>query len=242
MKNVTLEVVENISLTEKIYKLILKGDIKAITYPDEFVNLKLDNFYLRRPFSVSDFEDDKLTIIYKVLGRGTNYMTSLKPGNKIDTLINLGNGFQYLSQKPLIVAGGIGIAPFVKLIKEFNKKGIKPTLIYGEQTKDNFILLDFFKENTNLILTTDDGSLGYHGNSVKYLAENKLDFDKYYACGPTPMLKALKEYNDNGYLSLEAHMGCGFGACMGCSIKTVNGFKRVCKEGPVFLASEVIYE
>lgn len=242
MKNVILEVVENVSLTDKIYKLILKGDIKAITYPDEFVNLKLDNFYLRRPFSVSDFEDDKLTIIYKVLGRGTNYMTSLKPGTKIDTLINLGNGFQYLSQKPLIVAGGIGIAPFVKLIKEFNKKGIKPTLIYGEQTKNNFILLDFFKENTNLILTTDDGSLGYHGNSVKYLTENKIDFDKYYACGPTPMLKALKEYNNNGYLSLEAHMGCGFGACMGCSIKTVNGFKRVCKEGPVFLASEVIYE
>ncbi len=242
MKNVILEVVENVSLTDKIYKLILKGDIKAITYPDEFVNLKLDNFYLRRPFSVSDFEDDKLTIIYKVLGRGTNYMTSLKSGTKIDALINLGNGFQYLSQKPLIVAGGIGIAPFVKLIKEFNKKGIKPTLIYGEQTKDNFILLDFFKENTNLILTTDDGSLGYHGNSVQYLAENKLDFDKYYACGPTPMLKTLKKYSDNGYLSLEAHMGCGFGACMGCSIKTINGFKRVCKEGPVFLASEVIYE
>ena len=166
----------------------------------------------------------------------------LQVGTKLNVLVGLGNGFRELSNNPLIVAGGIGIAPFINLIKVFNKKGIKPTLIYGEQTKDNFILLDFFKEHTNLYLTTDDGSLGYKGNAVNFLKNSQINFDKYYACGPNLMLKALKEYSDNGYLSLEARMGCGFGACMGCSIKTINGYKRVCKEGPVFKASEVIYE
>lgn len=242
MKDVLLEVIKNEKLSKNIYEMTFKGDVNVINYPDEFINIKLPDFYLRRPFSVADFTKDTLTIIYKVLGAGTKEMSEIKVGTKLQVLVGLGNGFRDLSLKPLIVAGGIGVAPFVKLVKEFNAKNIKPTMIYGEQAKANFVYLDFFKENTNLYLTTDDGSLGFKGNAVAFLKENKLSFDKYYACGPTPMLRALKEYNANGYLSLEARMGCGFGACMGCSIKTTSGYKRVCKEGPVFLASEVIYE
>lgn len=242
MKDLLLEIIDNKKLSNSIYQMVLKGDLSIIKYPNEFVNVKLKDFYLRRPFSVADYTTNTLTIIYKVLGEGTKEMSFLQVGTKFNVLVGLGNGFRELSNNPLIVAGGIGIAPFINLIKVFNKKGIKPTLIYGEQTKDNFILLDFFKEHTNLYLTTDDGSLGYTGNAVNFLKNSQINFDKYYACGPNLMLKALKEYSDNGYLSLEARMGCGFGACMGCSIKTINGYKRVCKEGPVFKASEVIYE
>ena len=244
MEKQILEIIENRSLNKAVYKMVLKGDFKNIKNPDEFINISLKNFYLRRPFSVADYTLDTLTIIYKVLGEGTKEMTNLKIGDKLDVLIGLGNGFYDMnSQKPLLIAGGIGIAPFINLIKEFNKKGIRPTLIYGEQTKNNFILLDFFKDNTKLYLTTDDGSLGYFGNSVDFIRNNIIDYDKFYACGPMPMLKNLNNVCTKiGYVSLEARMGCGFGACMGCSIKTVDGYKRVCKEGPVFLASEVIYE
>lgn len=242
MEEVKFKILENKKLTDLIYILRLEGNTKSIKNSGEFVNLKLPNYYLRRPISVADFDENTLTLIYKILGEGTKDLSKLEEGTYLDILVGLGNGFNLDTKKPLLVAGGIGIAPFVKVIKEFNKKGIKPTLVYGEQTKDNFILLDFFKENTNLYLTTDDGSVGFKGNAVSFLKENKIDFTTYYACGPLPMLKSLSEYNDNGYLSLEARMGCGFGACMGCSIKTTNGFKRVCKEGPVFMASEVIYE
>ena len=144
MQEVVLEIVENKPLSSQIYQMVLKGDLTAIKNPDEFVNIKLENFYLRRPFSVADFTDSSLTIIYKILGEGTKEMTSLPRGTKLNVLIGLGNGFREFSQHPLLVAGGIGIAPFVKLIKEFNERGIKPTLVYGEQTKDNFVLLDFF--------------------------------------------------------------------------------------------------
>lgn len=168
MKDLLLEIIDNKKLSNSIYQMVLKGDLSIIKYPNEFVNVKLKDFYLRRPFSVADYTTNTLTIIYKVLGEGTKEMTCLQVGTKLNVLVGLGNGFRELSNNPLIVAGGIGIAPFINLIKVFNKKGIKPTLIYGEQTKDNFILLDFFKEHTNLYLTTDDGSLGYKGNAVNF--------------------------------------------------------------------------
>ena len=242
MENLLFKVIENDKLTNNIYKLKLEGNTSSIKNPGEFINIKLNNFYLRRPFSLADYDKNSLTIFYKVVGEGTKALTNIKVGDILEVLVGLGNGFTDLSKKPLIVAGGIGIAPFYKLVKEFNKLGIKPTLIYGEQDINNFIYLDFFKENTNLYLCTDNGSLGTKGNPITVLKNNEIDYDTYYACGPTPLLKALKEYDSNGYLSLEARMGCGFGACMGCSIKTTVGTKRVCKEGPVFKAGEVIYE
>lgn len=237
-----LEIVSNELLTNQIYMMVLKGE-NHIKTAGSFVEVTVPGFYLKRPISVADYTKDTLTLIYKVLGRGTDKMSLLKIGDKLEVLTDLGNGFTDYSNEPLIVAGGIGIAPFVNLVKKFNERGIKPTMIYGEQTLANFVMLDFFQQNTkNLILVTDDGSSGTKGNPCTYLSEHPLDYDKYYACGPNIMLKNLAKLNKNGYLSLEARMGCGFGACMGCSIETTEGPKRVCKEGPVFKASEVIYE
>ena len=157
-------------------------------------------------------------------------------------LIILGNGFDLSkSKKPLLVAGGIGVAPLLGLAKRFNENGIRPTMVYGAAKNIDLVLINELKKYTDLHLTTDDGSLGFKGNTVMFLKENNLEFDYYYACGPQVMLKYLAQFNSYGCVSLEARMGCGFGACMGCSIQTTNGVKRVCKEGPVFEASEVIF-
>lgn len=242
MKNVLLTIKENRKISKDIYLMRLEGDLREIKNPGEFVEIKLDNYYLRRPISVHDFSSTHLDLLYKVLGNGTLDMSKYENGKVLDVLIGLGNGFNIThSNKPLLIAGGIGIAPMYALIKEFNKKGIKPTLLYGASKECDLVLLEEFNKISDLIICTDDGSKGYNGNVVSYLKENKIEFDYYYACGPQIMLKYLKEYNDQGYVSLEARMGCGFGACMGCSIMTTTGPKRVCKEGPVFLASEVIF-
>ena len=242
MKNVILEISENRKISDDIYLMTLKGDLSEIKNPGEFVEIKLDNYYLRRPISVFDFNKEELKLLYKVLGHGTRDMTSFEKGTKLEVLVGLGNGFIDLDAKnPVLIAGGIGIAPMYALAKKFNELGIKPTLVYGGQSAKDLVLLDEFKKLCNVYPTTDDGSLGYKGNPVGFLRETETLRDKYYACGPQIMLKFLKEYNDCGYLSLEARMGCGFGACMGCSIQTTKGTKRVCKEGPIFLASEVIF-
>ena len=243
MKNVMLRIESNKKVGNDVYLMRLVGDLSSIKNPGEFVEIKLDNYYLRRPISVCDFSSTHLDLLYKVLGHGTKDMTSYPANKELDVIVNLGNGFDVnVSNKPLLVAGGIGIAPMIALAKAFNNKNIKPTIIYGAAKKEDLVLIDELKELGNLIICTDDGSLGYKGNVVSYLKENPVEFDKYYACGPQVMLKYLALYSVEGYVSLEARMGCGFGACMGCSIKTTNGPKRVCKEGPVFEADEVIFE
>lgn len=242
MKNVILKITENKQLSKDIFLLKLEGDLTEIKNPGEFVEIKLDNYYLRRPISVHDFTNTSLTLLYKVLGRGTNDLSTYEIGKELDVLVGLGNGFDVSkSKKPLLIAGGIGIAPMYNLALKFNNLGIKPTLIYGISRETDLVLIEEFSKITNLIICSDDGSVGYKGNVVSYLKENNLNFDKYYACGPQIMLKFLKQFNEDGYVSLEARMGCGFGACMGCSIETINGPKRVCKEGPVFEASEVLF-
>lgn len=242
MKNVIVEIKENRQLSNDIFLMRLEGDLSEIKNPGEFVEIKLDNYYLRRPISVHSYSKSHLDLLYKVLGHGTKDMSKFEKGKKLEVLVGLGNGFDISkSQKPLLIAGGIGIAPMYELAKQFNKIGIKPTLIYGVSKENDLVLIEEFARLTNLIICSDDGSKGYKGNVVSYLKENNLDFDIYYACGPQIMLKSLKEFNDNGFVSLEARMGCGFGACMGCSIMTTDGPKRVCKEGPVFKASEVIF-
>jgi dihydroorotate dehydrogenase electron transfer subunit len=242
MKNVILKIKENKQLSNDIYLMKLEGDLSEIKKPGEFVEIKLDNYYLRRPISVHNYSKNELTLLYKVLGRGTNDLSKYQIGKELDVLVGLGNGFDISkSNKPLLIAGGIGIAPMYNLALKFNKLGIKPTLIYGVSRESDLVLIDEFSKICNLIICSDDGSQGFKGNVVSYLKENKIDFDKYYACGPQVMLKYLKQYSENGYVSLEARMGCGFGACMGCSIETTHGPKRVCKEGPVFEASEVLF-
>ena len=241
MEKVVLQISSNVQVGKDVYLMRLEGDLSSIVNPGEFVEVKLDKYYLRRPISVCDFSTTHLDLLYKVLGRGTKDMSSLEVGTKLDVIVNLGNGFDITkSTKPLLVAGGIGIAPLIGLARRYNELNIKPTLIYGAAKKDDIVLCDELSKIANVIICTDDGSLGYKGNPVTYLKEHELDFDKYYACGPQVMLKYLALHSTNGYVSLEARMGCGFGACMGCSIQTTNGPKRVCKEGPVFEASEVI--
>ena len=241
MQNVLLKIILNKQVNHDTYLMKLSGDLSSIKNSGEFIEIKLDGYYLRRPISVCDFTSDEVTLLYKVLGHGTKDMSTYQEGMELDCLVGLGNGFDLSkAQKPLLVAGGIGIAPLIGLAKRFNENGIKPTLVYGAAKKEDLVLIDELEKYTDLHLTTDDGSLGFKGNTVAYLKENNIEFDYYYSCGPQIMLKFLAQYNSNGCVSLEARMGCGFGACMGCSIETINGPKRVCKEGPVFEASEVI--
>ncbi len=243
MKVVDLTVVENIQIKNDIYLLTLQGDTSAIKNPGEFAELKLDKYYLRRPLSIHDYSNNEVKFLYKVLGHGTKDLTKYKKGDVINTILGLGNGFDDTKSKnPLLIGGGIGIAPLYNLAKVFNKKGIKPTIILGFKNSNEVCYIDEFSSLGNVIVTTDDGSYGFKGNPVSYLKENNVDYDYYYACGPLVMLKFLSKYSSQGCVSLEARMGCGFGACMGCSIKTTFGPKRVCKEGPVFTSSEVIYE
>lgn len=242
MKDVKLVIESNIQVGKDIYLMRLIGDTSEIKNPGEFIEISLPKYYLRRPISVCSFSCNHVDILYKILGHGTRDLSTFKKGEELDVLVGLGNGFTIKENiKPLLIGGGIGIAPLFGLAEEFNKLGIKPTLVYGARSEDDLVLIDRLKEISELYLCTDDGSMGYKGNVVNCIKENNINFDYYYSCGPLRMLEALSKNLDNGCVSLEARMGCGFGACMGCSIQTTKGPKRVCKEGPVFEANEVLY-
>lgn len=242
MENVKLRIEKNIQVGKDIFLMTLVGDTKAIKNPGEFINITVPNYYLRRPISVCRYSDKHVDILYKVLGRGTKDMSSFEKGMELDVLVGLGNGFEVKENiKPLLIGGGIGIAPLFALAESFNKIGIKPTLVYGARSKDDIVLVDELKQLCDVIVCTDDGTLGFKGNVIECIKNSNIDFDYYYSCGPYKMLQFLSMAYPNGCVSLEARMGCGFGACMGCSIETTKGPKRVCKEGPVFEATEVIF-
>lgn len=240
MKDVKLKIEGNTRVGRDVYLMRLVGDCSEIKNSGEFINISLPGYYLRRPISVCDFSKNHVDILYKVLGHGTKDMSSFEAGMMLDVLVGLGNGFEVKKGiRPLLVAGGIGIAPMVCLAKEYNALGIRPVLVYGAAKKDDLVMLDLLNELCEVHLCTDDGSLGFKGNTVSLMKESNFEFDYYYSCGPLRMLENLAKAYPNGCVSLEARMGCGFGACMGCSIETIHGPKRVCKEGPVFEASEV---
>ncbi len=242
MENVKLKIEKNIQVGKDIFLMTLVGDTKSIKNPGEFINITVPNYYLRRPISVCKYGEDHVDILYKVLGRGTKDMSSFEKGMELDVLVGLGNGFDVsISKKPLLVGGGIGIAPLFALAESFNKLNITPTLVYGARSKDDIVLLEELEKLCNVIVCTDDGSLGFKGNVIECIKQSNIDFDYYYSCGPYKMLEFLSKAYPNGCVSLEARMGCGFGACMGCSIQTTKGPQRVCKEGPVFEATEVIF-
>jgi dihydroorotate dehydrogenase electron transfer subunit len=240
MKNVMLKIAGNVKMGKDLYLMRLEGDVSEIKNPGEFIKILLPGHYLRRPISVCDFDASHVDILFKILGHGTNDMSEFKVCDMLDCLIGLGNGFTlYNDKKPLLIGGGIGIAPLIGLAKRFNEMGIKPDLVYGARSKDDLVLLDVLNELCNVTLCTDDGLVGYHGNVVVCINKNNISFDYYYSCGLYRMHEAVAKSFKDGVVSMEARMGCGFGACMGCSIKTTNGPKRVCKEGPVFIGSEV---
>ena len=244
MNQVIYTVTENACNAEKIYKMILSGDISEIKAPGQFVNLKLDGFFLRRPISVCDAENNNLTLIYKIVGKGTDRMSKLKAGKKLDVLTGLGNGYDITlsGNNPLLVGGGVGIPPLYMLCKRLIEKKAKPTIILGFGTAGEVFYENEFKElGVPVYVTTADGSYGQKGFVTDVM--KNLNYTYFYACGPEPMFRAIdKIAQTGGQYSFEERMGCGFGACMGCSCKTLAGSKRICREGPVMKREEIIWE
>ncbi len=243
MKDVVFTVSDNIKLTEHVYKMTLCGDCSDILRPGQFVNIKLDGLYLRRPISVCDREGDALNLIYKVVGKGTEQMSTIKQGEKLPLLTGLGNGYDISvsGQKPLLLGGGVGVPPLYMLAKELVKAGKDVSVILGFNTKDEVFYEDEFKAlGCSVTVTTVDGSCGKKGFVTDALPE---EYSYYYTCGPLPMLKAVfNSCKSSGQLSFEERMGCGFGACMGCSCKTITGYKRICRDGPVLYKEEILWE
>ena len=244
MKQSIFEIKSNVALTATVYRMVLVGDTSAITAPGQFVNIQLDGFYLRRPISVNDCEGDELTIIYKVVGKGTEVMASMTAGQKLDVLTGLGNVYDLTlaGERPLLVGGGVGVPPLYMLAKELRAQGLPVTVILGFNTKDEvFGEEDFAALGCKTLVTTVDGSYGIKGFVTNAL--DGIDYTYFYTCGPEPMLKALyRATTTSGQFSFEERMGCGFGACMGCSCKTVTGNKRICKEGPVLQKEDILWE
>jgi len=243
MKQSLFEIVSNTALTDSVYKMILSGDTTAITAPGQFVNIKLDGLFLRRPISVCDCDEKTLTIIYKVVGKGTEIMSRMKKGQKLDILTGLGNGYDLTlsGDAPVLMGGGVGVPPMYKLAKELVAQGKNVTVILGFNTQTElFYEAEFRALGCRVLVTTADGSYGIKGFVTDALKD--IDYTYFYTCGPEPMLKAVcKCAVTSGQLSFEERMGCGFGACMGCSCKTLTGYKRICKDGPVMKKEEILW-
>jgi len=243
MKQGYFEIVENKALTESVYKMVLKGDVSEITAPGQFVNIKLDGLYLRRPISVCDISENSLTIIYKVVGKGTRQMSLMQQG-KLDLLIGLGNGYDLTlsGDYPVLLGGGVGVPPMYLLTRKLIEQGKKVSVILGFNTQSEVFFENEFRAlGADVVVTTVDGSYGLKGFVTDAL--KKMEYSYFYTCGPEPMLKAVyKASVTSGQMSFEKRMGCGFGACMGCSCKTIAGFKRICKEGPVMKKEEILWE
>ena len=238
------EVIANEKIAKDVHKMILKGDTSYITFPGQFINIKIDDLYLRRPISICDYDKETITIIFKVVGHGTEKMAEMGKGTKLDILTGLGNGFNKTrsGKSPLLVGGGVGTPPMYRLCKELIDEGKSPIVVLGFNSKEDVFFEDEFKKlGAEVYISTVDGSYGTKG----FVTDVIKDLDNYtyhYACGPLPMLKAL--YNTaegDGEYSFEERMGCGFGACMGCTVKVKDGFKRVCKDGPVLKKEEIVW-
>lgn len=243
MKQGIFTVAENRPLTGKVSRLVLKGDVSAIERPGQFVQLRLDGLYLRRPFSVCDRTADSFTVLFETAGKGTSQLRSVEPGAELDTLTGLGNGFDLSAcgDTPLLIGGGTGISPLYWLAKELLKKGMRPTVLLGFNTASDVFYEDEYRAlGIETIVTTVDGSCGVKGFVTDAM---KRDHTGFFTCGPEAMMKAVCACTDKpGQLSFDKRMGCGFGACMGCTVKTKNGLKRICKDGPVLSSEEVLWE
>ena len=234
---------ENKKIAKDVFKMIVEGDTSALTATGQFVNLKIDGLYLRRPISVCDYDDSTITLIYKVVGKGTEQMAKMTEGEELNILTGLGNGYDLTKsgEKPLLVGGGVGIPPMYNLCKKLISEGKKVSVILGFNTKDEIFYEDEFKAlGANVTVTTVDGTYGTKGFVTNAMED--IDYDFFYTCGPEPMFKAIENTaKTSGQYSFEERMGCGFGACMGCSCKTKYGNKRICKDGPVLEKEEIIW-
>ena len=245
MKKSLFTVEHTRQLTADTYEMILSGDTSAITAPGQFVNLDLPGHFLRRPISICNWTDEALMLLVKVVGQGTHDLVRCVPGEELDVLTGLGNGFNMdiPSEHPVLAGGGIGIAPLYGLAQRMLERGQTPTVALGFRTeKDVYYLEEFAKLGCRLLVATEDGSVGTKGfvtDCIKAVPE----CDYVLSCGPLPMLEAVHSLPQlkDGQFSFEARMGCGFGACMGCTIPTVDGYKRVCKDGPILYKEEIVW-
>ena len=234
----------NKQIAKLVYEMILEGDTQYITKPGQFINIELNGFFLRRPISVCEYGENFIKIIYKVVGKGTEYMSKLEEGTALDILTGLGNGFDtsLSGEHPLLIGGGVGTPPMYQLCKNLINEGKKVTVVLGFNTLDEIFYEDEFKKlGAEVFVLTADGSYGIKG-FVTDVIKNLSGYTYYYTCGPEPMLKAV--YNlvsGTGELSFEARMGCGFGACMGCSCKTITGTKKICEAGPVMKKEDILW-
>lgn len=243
MKNVIYTVKSNEKLTDNVWKMVFEGDTSAVTASGQFINIKIDSLYLRRPISIFDCKENELTIIYKVVGTGTEMMSKMAVGTKLDVLVGLGNGFDtsVSGENPVVIGGGVGVPPMYYLAKKLLAEGKNVTAILGFNKADEvFGKEDFEAIGCKTIVTTVDGSMGVKGFVTDALKD--IEYSYFFTCGPEPMLKALYNASEtSGQFSFEERMGCGFGACMGCSCKTKYGNKRICKDGPVLVKEEIIW-
>ena len=241
MKQQILKITENIRVAENVYKMVLEDPELEEMKPGQFVNIRLDGLYLRRPISVCESEAGSLTIIYKVVGKGTEQMSRMKEREKLDVLTGLGNGYDLskAGDRPLLLGGGVGVPPRVMLARKLREQGKDVTAVLGFNTMEEvFGQAAFEIMGVNTIVTTADGTFGTKGFVTDAMPE---DYSYFYTCGPEPMLKAVyRKTKTSGQFSFEERMGCGFGACMGCSCKTITGNKRICREGPVLEKEEIL--
>ena len=243
MKQSIFEILSNEALTDSVYKMVLAGDTSHVTNCGQFVNIQLEGMFLRRPISVCDYDAETLTIVYKVVGKGTEAMSAMEKGLKLDILTGLGNGYDLTlsGDKPVLLGGGVGVPPMYNLAKKLRAEGKEVKVILGFNTASEIFYEEEFKAlGCQVCVTTVDGSYGTKGFVTDALPEN---YTYFYTCGPEPMLKAVyRATTTSGQMSFEERMGCGFGACMGCSCKTLTGYKRICKEGPVMKKEEIKWE
>lgn len=244
MKQSIFKIVTNEALTSNVYRMTLEGDTSAITAPGQFVNIRLTGKFLRRPISVCDWEDGKLTLVYKVVGHGTAQMAAMAPGESLDILTGLGNGYDLTltGEHPVLVGGGVGVPPMFGLAKHLRAMGKEVQVILGFNTREEIFYEEAFQAlGCTVYVTTVDGSYGVKGFVTDAMKD--LHYSHFCACGPEPMLKALYAASaTSGQMSFEERMGCGFGACMGCSCKTLTGSKRICKDGPVMKKEEILWD
>ena len=234
---------KNENIANDVYEMKLIGNTSAITKPGQFVNIKIDGLYLRRPISVCDYDDNSITLIYKIVGKGTEIMSKMEKGVVLDLLVGLGNGFDTSKsgEKPLLIGGGMGVAPMYNLCKKLIAEGKKPIVVSGFNSKCDIYYENEFKNlGAEVYTTTVDGTHGTKG-FVTDITKN-LEYTYFYTCGPMPMFKAVENtVKTSGQFSCEERMGCGFGACMGCTCKTKYGNKRICKDGPVLEREEIVW-
>ena len=243
MKQQMVTIQSNEALTEQVWRMVVAADTSAITAPGQFVNLQLDGLYLRRPISICDWDETSITLVYKIVGEGTQKMSTLLPGTELDVLVGLGNGYDTAKsgEAPLLIGGGVGVPPMYGLCKKLVAEGKHPTVILGFNTvSEIFYAQEFAALGVKVLVATADGSYGIKGFVTDAMAD--VQYTYFFTCGPMPMFRAVNAAaKTSGQFSFEERMGCGFGACMGCSCKTKYGNKRICRDGPVLEKEEIIW-